>query len=67
MCRICEGCDLELRIDSVGRPAACIGTWEAVRKYGGSLATTKQGQRIVVRFLFSGGVKPIEIHCRIRI
>jgi len=28
---------------------------------------TKQEQRIVVRFLFREGVKPIEIHCRMRI
>jgi len=28
---------------------------------------TKQEQRSVVRFLFSKGVKPIEIHCRMRI
>jgi len=28
---------------------------------------TKQEQQSVVRFLFSEGVKPIEIHCRMRI
>jgi len=39
VCRVCEGGDLELKIDGVGTPAARIGTWETVRQDGGALAT----------------------------
>jgi len=68
VCRVCEGGDPELQIDGIGTPAAHIGTWETVRQDGGALQQcTKQEQRSVVRFLFSEGVKPIEIHCRMRI
>jgi len=37
--RVCEGGELELPIDGIGTPAACIGTWEIVRQDGGALAT----------------------------
>jgi hypothetical protein len=39
VCMVCEGVDLELPIHGVGTPAACIGTWEIVRKDGGALAS----------------------------
>jgi hypothetical protein len=37
--RVCEGGELELPIDGIGTPAACIGPWEIVRPDGGALAT----------------------------
>jgi hypothetical protein len=40
--RLCESSDLELPIDGIGMPAACIGTWETVRQDGSALATLHQ-------------------------
>ena len=67
VCRVCEGGDLELPIDGVGMPAARIGTWETDKMVGPLQQCTKQEQRSVVRFLFSEGVKPIEINRWMRI
>ena len=56
VCRVREGGDLNLPIDDVGTPGMVPLKWYA-----------KQEQRSVVRFLFSKGVKPLEIHHRMRI
>jgi hypothetical protein len=39
VCRVCEGGDLELPINGVGTPAACIGTCRTDRQDGSALAT----------------------------
>jgi len=44
VCRVCEGCDLELPIDGIRTPATRIGTWETVRQDGGALATVHQAR-----------------------
>ena len=68
VCRVCESGDIDLQIDGIGTPAARIGTWETVQQMAVPLQQcTKEEQLSVVRFLFTEGVNPIEIHRRMRI
>ena len=63
VCRLCEGGDLELPIDSVGTHRNLGNSWTRWRSPWSS-ALSKNSE---VSFLFSEGVKPIQIHRRMRI